>query len=205
VGLICPNNKKITKIYFENGSKESSIGGYGVDGLSAGFYNLNQLKYVYFAPSMNETVKVLGQYSFFYDSELTKIDNLPDSIETIEAGAFFNASKLELTKLPLNIKTIAEQAFGSCSNLSIDTFGYNPAGSPSGNENHLTTIGPRAFENSLKNVDSITINKSVKSIGSECFAGSQNDPRLTVNDYTGTLDVSYFGNRSVVINTAQEG
>lgn len=64
-------------------------------------------------------ITAIDEYAF-YEAELTEII-LPDTIETIGSGAFYNCSNLENISLPNSLISIESFAFAECINLkSID-------------------------------------------------------------------------------------
>ena len=192
IGNICPGNTKITKIYVQEGSQTISIGGFSNDsGASAGFYSLD-ISYLYLPTNLN-TLKYIGNYAFYLCDKLKTIENLPDSVEIIGPGAFFQNNILELNKLPININIINDSAFESCSKITISNFGYKTSG-----DNHLTTIGMNAFKKAGNQVTEIVLNNSLTSLGLNCFMNYGNPNKvLHVTNYTKIIDenndIDYFG------------
>ncbi len=107
---------------------------------------------------------------------------MPDSIEKIGAYAFYGCDQITEVVLPKSLKEIGRRAYSDCDNLSSVQFVYNPE--------KEVTIGNRAFEGceSIKSivlpenvaylgysfisgtqVTSITIPKSVKSVGADSY------------------------------------
>lgn len=208
IGFICPSNRNITKVYIQNNSEIYSIGGVVSQGISGGLYGQFNLIYVYL-PENCTTLKYIGDSAFFYDSALQKIENLPNTIEAIGQNAFESDEKLVLKKLPTNIKEIGDQAFLDCENLEIATFGYTKGETLEDTENRLEHIGLEAFKNVANpNISTITLNDSIISLGSGCFANYSTHPSLSVIDYTRIInaenDSDYFG-RDVYLSNVDKG
>ena len=101
------------------------------------------------------SVTSIGRYAFAGCDGLTAI-NLPNSITTIDEGAFLN-SGLTTINLPSNVSTIGDQAFQS-SGLSTIILPEN-----------LIIIGSSAFADT--NLSSIILPNRLEKIGYAAFAG----------------------------------
>ena len=87
---------------------------------------------------------------------------IPDGVDAIGDGAFYNCEKLTSVTIPDSLTTIGDYAFEDCSNLTSVTIG-----------NSVTTIGDYAFSDCMK-LTKITLPNSVTMIGdlafSQCYA-----------------------------------
>ena len=123
-------------------------------------------------------VTTIGPFAFAFSSNLSHI-NLPETLETIEKGAFRDAYITEVD-LPDSLKTIGDNAF-SCygsSSLKKVTFG-----------NKVGTIGQWGFYRT--SIEELELPKSLKSVGREAFAGCHNLTKLTVRGDTELVDGSF--------------
>lgn len=79
-------------------------------------------------------VTTIGDYAFFYCSELTEI-TIPSSVTHIDDSAFYLCTALTSIKIPNSVKTIGANAFSDCAKLDTVTMG-----------NGITSIGSKAFD-----------------------------------------------------------
>jgi hypothetical protein len=100
-------------------------------------------------------VTIIGEYAFA--SKPLHSVTLPNSIITIEDGAFDNCTSLRSINWPTSLRTIGAEAFAQTVLTSI-TF-----------NNGLLTIGERAFY-LVTSLTSVTIPASVTSIGRSAFS-----------------------------------
>ncbi len=123
--------------------------------------------------TFGKSVKEIGEMAFS-DCGLTSI-TFPSTVESIGDGAFVRCGNLKSINLPNTIKSIGHQAFDFCDNLdtlicnteSISTVFQNvPSIKVIIIGEDVTNIPAHAFDN-CENLTSISISKSVKSIG-EC-------------------------------------
>jgi hypothetical protein len=149
--------------------------------------------------NISETTKVIGEYAFYYNSDLSSI-NIPNSVVTIGKYAFYGCNNLSYVQLGLGITNISEGTFLGCSALTSITL-----------PNGVTSIGGAAFDacSSLEQVDlpqtlthidggafascsslrSIYIPDSVTYIGNSAFANC-----YSLTDVTVPESVTFIGN-----------
>lgn len=131
--------------------------------------------------ALPEGIKEIGEDAFANDSCVKKLI-LPDSVQTIAAGAFEEASIKEIAispnskllcigahaflnaqltsiYIPASLTTLSERAFGFC---SLEKVEFAPKG-------NLTRIGEEAF--TYTRITDIVIPNYVKEIGSYAFSG----------------------------------
>ena len=113
-------------------------------------------------------VAYIGRYAF-YDRRAT-ITNVivPDSVTTIESGAFFGCTGLVGFKIPDSVTVIMDSAFAYCSALLTVSI-------PDG----ITSIGPSAFGN-CTSITNVIIPQSVTSIGSGAFGNCTSLLSITI-------------------------
>ena len=140
-----------------------------------------------------DSVTSIGHSAFFGCENLAIVD-IPDGVTSIDIRAFFECSGLTTITIPASVVDIGAEAFRSCSLTGITVDEDNPAYS---NDEHgalfnkdktnliyypicnletdyavpdgVTSIGDYVFY-FCWNLESITIPKSVKKIGTETFA-----------------------------------
>ena len=97
------------------------------------------------------TVKIIGQYSFFKNWKLTEID-IPEGIIEIQDYAFYDCDYLEEITIPESVQTIGNNAFDQSLVLWVhkDSYAYEYA-----NENNLTykVIEPTTIGVSIEKKD----------------------------------------------------
>lgn len=106
------------------------------------------------------SVIYIDWYAFSYNKKLENI-TLPDRINTIRAGTFFNCTNLNYIKLPENLKEIQYDAFNG---TGFETFVI---------PNSVETCGDQAFAYCSK-LRSITISESLTSNGKEILKDCSN-------------------------------
>jgi len=87
---------------------------------------------------------------------------IPNSVTSIEDGAFYGCSGLTSITIPNSVTSIGDYAFDSCSGLTSITI-----------PNSVTSIGKQAFYNCVR-LTSVTIGNSVSNIGSQAFENCRN-------------------------------
>lgn len=90
-------------------------------------------------------------------SKSDKSFTVPNGVETIDDGAFYNNENIEKVTIPNTVKTIGTDAFSKCSNLKSLILG-----------NSVSRIGDSAFY-SCSSLTSVTIPDSVTTLGSRAF------------------------------------
>lgn len=140
--------------------------------------------------SMNipEGVEKVGVGAFYNCKELTSV-TIPESVTTIGDGAFRNCTKLSNVKFSDGAKTIGRRAFENCSSLDGLTL-----------PNTLEEIGDIAFKG-CSSLSSIVIPQNVNMIGDAAFSGCNNlkkvtclatvPPSLGEDDYWGSPFANY--------------
>ena len=95
---------------------------------------------------------------------------IPNSVTTIERGAFSHCDSLTSINIPNSVTTIGDWAFGYCESLTNINI-----------PNSVTTIGDSAFWN-CKSLTNINIPNSVTTIEDEAFFGCENLPSHIKSD-----------------------
>ena len=188
------------------------------------FANNSNLISVYFPENMS-SLKYIGQSVFSNNSKLSKIINLPNTIEYIGDSAFNYCSQLQLDKLPDSLKYIGEGAFNwcskvtfevlphnyqqvlpttfaYCSNLKIKHFGNSTNGALTTLDNNLTHIGSDAFLQSRQtDINEVYIHNSITYLGINCFKNYGTSENFVINNGTIIFDETnynnYFGVRNL--------
>ena len=134
---------------------------YNVTGIGvAAFFNKSLTNLTFTLPSNLTTISSVA----FRVNQLSNI-TFPDSVTTIETGAFVGNSTLTSVTLGANLTTIGSSAFGGCAITNITI------------PNSVTTIGSSAFgNNQLVNV---IIGSGVTSIGTSVFTGNSSLNSIT--------------------------
>lgn len=132
----------ISALVVENGA--ASIGSSTFDG----YTSLKSIK-------LASTVKSIGNNAFS-NTGITSLD-LPEGMESIGLGAFYNCEKMTELKLPESLTTLNNGAFAFCKGLTAVTL-----------PNKITFIGALAFEE-CTGLTSITIPENVTEIRNQAF------------------------------------
>ncbi len=112
--------------------------------------------------SVADGTKSIGNRAFS-GCEMNDIE-LPDSLESIGAGAFENCASLQSLRIPASVTMIGERAFQNCSSLKDITLPDN-----------LTEIPGHMFQN-CGGLKKLVIPEGVTRIGTDAFSGC--DPSL---------------------------
>lgn len=152
-------------------------------------------------------------------TELTSIEevDIPNSVTSIDAYAFYNCSKLSSITIPNSVTSIGLASFGRCysiSSLAIpnsvtrisgEAFSGCP-GITSLELPNITRIEPNAFKD-CSNLSSVTIPKSIEYIGADAFSGcpikylSIDSETYCKKDYFGTqIETLVIGNSVTYID-----
>ncbi len=107
---------------------------------------------------------------------------IPDTVEVIGSGAFYNCIRLENITIPDSVISIGIQAFLGCSNLTTVTMGES-----------VESIGEQAFYG-CRNLKNITIPNSVTAIGSSAFRDCSSLESITIPDSVNSVGSSAFYN-----------
>lgn len=141
----------------------------------------SNLKSIQFAEGSR--LKTIGNGAF--SSNRFEEISLPESVETIEACAFQNCSKLTAIDIPDNVTTIKAYTFDGCTALTDIKL---PA--------KLTVIENRAFYSSRSMQRSIVLPAGLNSIGSSAFSYAEIHPTGSVPP---TLESGAFGTGVTVV------
>ncbi len=123
---------------------------------------------------------------------------IPNGIESIAGGAFYQCSQLTSVNIPNSVTSIGVEAFKGCSKLTSPVFNahcfaYLPRSYkgaftiPDG----IESIAPYAFEN-CENLTSVTIPNSVISIGSDAFALCKGLTSITIPNSVTSIGYGAF-------------
>ena len=155
------------------------------------FYNCSALEVFVFDDIENSNLKTLGNYQFCSDVNLTSIE-LPPQLTKIPPQCFSGCSALVSITIPNSVTSISYEAFQSCTSLlsvtipasvvTLENYAdTNVRGVFEGctslqevifeSGSQLTLISNYCFYN-CKSLTSITIPKSVTSIGMKAFYGT---------------------------------
>jgi YVTN family beta-propeller protein len=126
-------------------------------------------------------VVAIGMLAFAARSDLTGV-TLPNSLNSIEAGAFDGCTGLTNIGIPAGVTSIGSRAFAFCRGLTAVTL---PAG--------LTSIGDSTFE-SCESLRGIEIPSGVTSIGSRAFGDCSGVLSLRIGESVATIgDLAFDG------------
>lgn len=127
---------------------------YKVDKIEPGTFSMGRnMKHV----EIPSTIKTIGANAFYMCSMLTDI-KIPSGVTSIGAGAFSSCQKLTNLEIPENITVIESETFYNCSGLTSFNI-----------PNQVTSIGEKAFEK-CTGLTSIFIPESVTDIANRAFA-----------------------------------
>lgn len=127
-----------------------------------------------------DNVKIIGN-ECFKDLAIEKVI-IPDSITTIEGGAFRNCTKLTSIIIPNSVTTIEGGTFCGCTSLTSVKM-------PS----YVTILGGKVFDN-CESLTSIVIPNGTTTIGLDMFFGCKNLTSVTIpNSVTTIFDGAFFG------------
>ena len=132
----------------EIGTKVAKIG-------SSAFADCASLKTVTFKTG-NTSLKNIGNEIFLNNKALTTVSNIPDSVTTIGAKAFYNCNKLTGIILPASLQSVSDYLFYCCYDLTSITL-----------QQEVDSIGKQAFYMTM--LTKIEIPSSVLSIGEKAF------------------------------------
>ena len=126
-----------------------------------------------------------------YDMSVLASITIPNSVTSIEAGAFSGCSSLTSITIPNSVTSIGSSAFDGCSSLtsvaipssvtSIEKRTFRGCSSLTSVTipNSITSIGESAFEG-CSSLTSVTIPESVRSIGNSAFSGCSSLTSITI-------------------------
>ena len=138
-----------------------------------------------------EGTETIGAFAFAFCN--LHVVMLPESVTSIEKGAFSKCNFLELITLPDSLTSIGEDAFYHCESLravtipdgvtSIGRFAFNRCSALASVTlpNSITSIGDRTFE-SCYSLHAVTIPDSVTSIGDSAFCRCNSLQAVTIPD-----------------------
>ena len=156
----------------------------------APFCSIKTLKYL----NIGENVKVIDKYMFSWCSGLTDV-YLPDNIESIAYGGFYQCTALSHVRFSQNLSQISDIAFQYCT--SLDNVAFPESMTSVANlsfanctslkkldlGNKLLIIGPAAFKDDIS-LERITIPETLYALGVEAFANCKSLPNVTIRSIT---------------------
>ena len=146
------------------------------------FWGASNLKSITFANS-GEGLKRIDSWAFKDCSSLESIDLSNATLTEIPSKAFENCTSLKSVKLPSMVTKIADDAFAGCRNLEEITglsdcniseigtdafYGCSKLKSLDFSKSTFTALPDKAFQG-LRNLTSITVPKTLTTIGAEVF------------------------------------
>ncbi len=143
--------------------------------------------------SLPNSIKSIESGAFSYCYGLTNI-NIPDSVTLIDSNAFMMCTKLQSVKIGNGVTSIGTAAFYSCNKLTDVTVGSS-----------VKIIGERAFVN-CKSLAKIEIPDSVESICSEAFLDCSALKNITIGSGVTSIsfhafyNTEYYNNKNNWIN-----
>ncbi len=110
------------------------------------------------------SLKTIGAYAFYYLEELQTV-NIPEGVETIRYYAFDSCKKLETITIPSTVTNIENGAFASCNsltqiNLKTNNFIYKEGMLLSKDGNRTIFVSKKLLENT----DTLNIPEGIKSL-----------------------------------------
>ena len=144
----------------------------------------------------------------FNDCDMSAV-TIPDTVKTIEYGAFCSCDNLTELKIPGGVSELGEEVFASCTGLTaleipsnIKTIGDKAFQGCTGLKSvkipdSVTAIGDNAF--CRTGLESVTVGANVKTIGSKAFAEC---PALSAIEVA-AANPNYSGDDGVLCNKAK--
>lgn len=130
---------------------------------------------------------------FYTDGALVKSLIVPDSVEKINAYAFYHCYKLTSATISAKVEVIGERAFYDCQNLKSVTFG-----------NGLKSLEKQAFD-ACRKLERLVFPDSVESIGAYAFRRCETLTSATLGTGLTTLGESAFQDCSALSFLEYEG
>ena len=131
--------------------------------------------------SIPNSVETVGQGAFYDCSGLTNLV-LPNSVKTIGEVAFYGCSELESMEIGNSVETVGQGAFYDCSSLTSLVL-----------PNSVKTIGEFAFDGCLE-LESIEIGNSVETVGQSAFSNCSSLASLVLPNSVETIgDYAFYG------------
>lgn len=124
-------------------------------------------------------VKEIGFAAFSLADQVTSVV-IPDSVRTIDIGAFVGCVNLKSIHLPSSVRTISDVAFSGCMGLTEVVM-----------SDGITTIGSSAF-NGCSSLTNVTIPASVTDIGGFAFNANENLTSVTFEGMPKTMGNGIF-------------
>ncbi|WP_304720936.1 leucine-rich repeat domain-containing protein [uncultured Alistipes sp.] len=133
-----------------------------------------------------KTLKIIGNYAFYFCSSLTSV-TIPESVTEIGDYAFYGCSSLTSVTIPDSIKSLLPQTFSNCSNLNAFY------GKFASSDNRCLIIGSTLIDFAPAGLTSYTIPDSVTSIGDSAFSGCSSLTSITIpNSVTSIGDSAFY-------------
>ena len=174
----------------------------------AAFSNCTSLSSV----SIPSTVTSIGQIAFMNCSSLIDIV-FPESLVEIGMSAFIRCSSLSTITLPESVTNLGDKAFAGCVSLSSFSGKYSAdngrclirdniiiAIAPYGLTSYSIPYGVTGIEHAFLecNLSSITIPKTVKTIGEDAFHGCKNLSSIIIPDSVTSIGYQAFTGSGLV-------